>query len=154
MAAGMTFAVLLLGALTANVEGAAQACQGFPLCSGSLMPSGGTQHIQYTHRILAFVLLGHTLGLAIGVHRRGDSTLVRRMAWLAFAAVLLQIVVAAALVEMHLPAMLRSLHQAVGTGLWLVIFTFAALARRGAVGATVAGSRSEARPLAVAGAEA
>lgn len=150
----LAFLALVLGALTAHIPGANAACQGFPLCSGSLMPSGGTQHIQYTHRILAFVLLGHTLGLAIGVHRRGDAMLVRRMAWLSFAAVLLQIVVAAALVEMHLPAMLRSLHQAVGTGLWLVIFTFAALARRGALGATVAGSRSDARPLVVAGAEA
>ena len=42
--------------------------------------------------------------------------------------VTLQIVVAAAMVEMHLPASLRSIHQAIGTALWISVAALAALA--------------------------
>jgi len=41
-----------------------------------------------------------------------------------------QVLVAAAMVEMHLPPTLRSLHQAVGTALWITVVTLAALAAR------------------------
>jgi heme A synthase len=46
----------------------------------------------------------------------------------ALGVVVLQILVAAAMVEMHFPPSLRSLHQAVGTALWLAVVTLAALA--------------------------
>ena len=39
-----------------------------------------------------------------------------------------QVLVAAAMVELHLPPGLRSLHQAVGTALWICVVTLAALA--------------------------
>jgi heme A synthase len=42
--------------------------------------------------------------------------------------VILQILVGAAMVDMHLPPTLRSLHQAVGTALWISVVTLAALA--------------------------
>ena len=42
--------------------------------------------------------------------------------------VLLQIIVAAAMVEMHLPASLRSIHQAVGAALWISVVALTALA--------------------------
>jgi heme A synthase len=42
--------------------------------------------------------------------------------------VILQILVAAAMVEMHFPPSLRSLHQAVGTALWIVVVVLTALA--------------------------
>jgi hypothetical protein len=42
----------------------------------------------------------------------------------------LQILVAAALVETRLPPVLQSLHQAVGTFVWIAVVVFAALARR------------------------
>ena len=41
---------------------------------------------------------------------------------------------AAALVEMQLPALMRSLHQAVGTLVWVAVLIFALLSRRGASG--------------------
>ena len=47
----------------------------------------------------------------------------------------LQVVVAAGMVEMHLPTVLRSVHQAVGTGLWIAVVTLAALAS-GSIGMT------------------
>ena len=62
----MTFVVLVLGAFTAHLPGANSSCVGFPLCRGSLIPDS-TQHIQFTHRILAFLLFFHLLGLAIAV---------------------------------------------------------------------------------------
>jgi heme A synthase len=131
-AAAMTFAVLLLGALTANVEGAAQACQGFPLCNGSLIPTASTQHIQITHRILAFLLFFHLIGLTIAVAKRGEPRVIVRATRIALAAVIVQIGIAAALVELFLPAVLQSLHQALGTLVWIAMIALALLARQAA----------------------
>lgn len=130
----LAFATVVLGALTANMPGAAASCQGFPWCR-TAMPgaSGGGLHVQLTHRGLAILLFLHLIGLAVAVTRRGESGLaVRRAAWLAAGLVTTQLVVAAALVELHLPPPLQSLHQAIGTLLWVVVFAFAALAKRGA----------------------
>lgn len=132
-AVALAFAVLVLGAFTAHVPGANSSCVGFPLCRGSLIPSG-TQHIQLTHRILAFLLFFHLTGLAIGVRRRGEASLIVRAAFVTLGAVVAQILVAAALVEMQLPALMRSLHQAVGTLVWVAVLIFALLSRRGASG--------------------
>ena len=129
-AAGLAFAVLLLGALTANVEGAAQACQGFPLCNGSLIPTTGGQHIQVTHRVLAFLLFFHLIGVVIGTAKRGEPAVIVRAARVALGAVIVQIAIAAALVEMFLPPVLQSMHQAVGTLVWIAILVLALLARR------------------------
>ena len=145
VAVGLTFAVLVLGAFTAHLPGANSSCVGFPLCRGSLVPDS-TQHIQFTHRILAFLLFFHLLGLAIGVRRRGESSLIIRAAAIAFGAVLAQIVVAAALVEMQLPPVMRSLHQGVGTLVWVAVVVLALLSRRGAIGAGVPAVVASPRP--------
>jgi len=129
-AVGLAFLVLVLGALTANIPGAAGSCGGFPWCRTE-MASGPGLHIQLTHRVLAFLLLFHVMGLVIGIAKRGAPTAVGRAARISFGLILLQIFVAAALVEMHLPRSLQSLHQAVGTLVWLSIFVFAMLARKG-----------------------
>ena len=131
-AAGLAFAVLLLGALTANVEGAAQACQGFPLCNGSIIPTTGGQHIQVTHRVLAFLLFFHLIGLTIGTARRGEPGVVVRATRVALAAVIVQIGIAAALVELFLPPVLQSMHQAVGSFVWIAIVALTLLARQAA----------------------
>jgi heme A synthase len=144
-ALALTFAVLVLGAFTAHVPGANSSCVGFPLCRGSLVPSG-TQHIQLTHRILAFLLFFHLIGLSIGVRRRGEASLIVRAAFASLAAVVVQIFVAAALVEMQLPALVRSLHQAVGTLVWVAVVTFALLSRRGALGVGVPARVTSPRP--------
>jgi heme A synthase len=126
-AAGLTFLILVFGALTANTPGAAVACQGFPWCRG-ITVSGAPLYIQVTHRILAVLLLGHLIGIVIGVRKRGETRAVRIAASTALGIVILQVLVAAAMVEMHLPATLRSLHQAVGTALWISVVALAALA--------------------------
>ncbi len=131
-AAGLAFVVLVLGALTANVEGAAQACQGFPLCNGSIVPSNSSQHIQITHRVVAFLLFFHLIGLTIGVRKRGEPAVVSRATMFVLGVVIAQIVIAAVLVETFLPPVLQSMHQAVGTLAWISIVALALLARRAA----------------------
>ncbi|HUF25649.1 MAG TPA: COX15/CtaA family protein [Gemmatimonadaceae bacterium] len=133
-AAILALAAVAMGALTAKVPGAAAACQGFPLCSGTILPRFGAQHVQFTHRMIAFLLLFHLVGLVIAVARRGEHAVIIRTSRLALAAVGAQIVVAAGLVLMNLPQQLQWLHSAMATVVWLAVFTFYALARRGALG--------------------
>ena len=104
------------------------ACLGFPLCRGSLLPDG-TQHIQFTHRVLAFLLFFHMLGLAIACSSSRRSTVDRsRRCASRSVPCSLQLIVAAMLVEMQLPPLLRSLHQAAGTLVWVAVVVFALLA--------------------------
>jgi len=126
-AVGLTFLALVFGALTANTQGAAVACQGFPWCR-AIAESGAPLYIQVTHRIIAFLLLGHLIGTTIGIRKRRESPAIGRAAWTALGIVIAQVLVAAAMVEMALPPVLRSLHQAVGTALWICVVTLAALA--------------------------
>jgi len=126
-AVGLTFLALVFGALTANTPDAASSCQGFPWCRAILV-HGAPLTIQIVHRLIALLLLGHLIGIVIGVRKRGETRAVRVAATSALAVVLIQIVVAAAMVELSLPAGLRSLHQAVGTALWIVVVTLTALA--------------------------
>jgi heme A synthase len=125
-AVGLTFLALVFGALTANTPGAAAACQGFPWCT-SIAEHGTPLWIQVTHRIIAFLLLGHLIGIGIGVRKRGEAKPIRTAAWAALGVVILQVLVAGAMVGMHFPPSLRSLHQAVGTALWIAVVALAAL---------------------------
>jgi heme A synthase len=125
-AVGLTFLALVFGALTANTPGAAAACQGFPWCT-SIAEHGLPLWIQVTHRIIAVLLLGHLIGIRIGVGKRREPGPIRTAAWAALGMVSLQILVAGAMVGMHFPPSLRSLHQAVGTALWIVVVALASL---------------------------
>jgi heme A synthase len=131
IAALVAFVVVLFGAMTANIPGAAQSCQGFPACR-SVLIHGAPLHTQLAHRILAFLLFFHVVGLAIAIRKRAEDRIVVLAAQLAFSVIVLQILVAASLVELHLPAPLQSLHQAVGTLVWITMVAFATLARVGA----------------------
>jgi len=125
-AAVMTFLVVVLGALTAHVPGAAGSCSGFPHCR-EVFASGLPLWVHLTHRIIAFALLFHMVGVVVGTRRRAEPAPVRRAASLALALVTAQVLLAAAMVEMRFPPLLRSLHQAIGTLVWLVVFTLAGL---------------------------
>ena len=126
-AAVLTFLALVLGALTANTPGAPVACQGFPWCT-VIAERGAPLAIQVWHRIVAFLLFGHVVGLSLGVSKRREPRPIRAAAWAALGIVTLQIIVAATMVEMNLPAPLRSIHQAIGTALWVSVVALAALA--------------------------
>jgi heme a synthase len=131
-AAGLTFVVLILGGLTAKVAGANAVCPGFPLCgAGERAPFVERLIVlQMTHRVLAVLLAFHLLGLAISTRELSGApnavTAVRVAAALAW----VQILVAGAMIGMHLPPVLRSLHQIVGAVLWVAVVVTALLARR------------------------
>jgi heme A synthase len=127
VAVGLTFLSLVLGALTANTPGAAVACQGFPWCS-TVTDTGAPLYIHVWHRIIAFLLLGHLIGIVVGVRKRSEARPIRNAAWAALGVVALQVLMAGAMVEMHLPPTLRSLHQAIGTVLWICVVTLTVLA--------------------------
>ena len=127
----LAFIVLVLGALTANL-GAAGACLGFPNCRVYSAPDRGLVHLQLTHRILAFLFAFHVVGAAVMVRKRSVAPVVKRALFVALGAVVLQILVAASLVEMRLPPVLQSLHQAVGTLVWIAVVVWALLAHRAA----------------------
>jgi heme A synthase len=85
--------------------------------------------VQLTHRVLAFLLLLHLVGVVAALsRRRSESRAVARAAMIALGLVILQLTVAASMVLLTLPAVLRSLHEAVGVSVWLGTFCYAYLA--------------------------
>jgi len=122
---------LVFGALTANIPDAAVSCTGFPWCR-EYMIYGDALTVHVTHRILAFLLFGHLLGIAIAAGKRKEPLVVRRTAWLTFGAAVVQVLVAAAMIEMHFPPVFRSLHQAFGTLVWLSVVSLTILSARAA----------------------
>ena len=119
-AAALGFVTLVLGALTAHVPGANTACTGFPLCAGGILPTDPSQHLQLTHRVIAFALFFHLIGMAFATRHRQEHG-VARLARVAALATLAQVIVAAMMVELRLPPVWRSLHEAVGTLAWIAI---------------------------------
>lgn len=129
VAVALAFAAVAMGGVTAKAESAAVACPSFPLCGTNPNAAPGASHIQLTHRVLAFLLFFHLLGVAIGVMRRRENPIVGRAALMAFALTTTQIVIAGAMIGLGLPPLPRVLHQAVGVGIWLSTFVFFYLAR-------------------------
>ncbi|MDQ6888200.1 MAG: COX15/CtaA family protein [Gemmatimonadota bacterium] len=125
--AAIALVVVVLGALTANLPGANVACLGFPLCSQGMAP-GGLGHLQLTHRILAYLLALHVFGLAISSGKRREPAPVVRAARAALALVVVQILIAGAMMGRHLPPALRSAHEAVGALLWVTLVALTVLA--------------------------
>ena len=148
-AAALAFLTVALGGLTAKYPSAAIACRSFPLCGRDPGATAGAAHVQIVHRVLAFLLLFHLLGAVAGLTRRkSDSRVVLQAARVALGLVVAQIVIAATMVLLTLPAVLRSLHEAVGVSVWLGTFTYAYLARLAVRGREVpAGRGHHARAL-------
>ncbi len=122
LAAGVLVALtLLLGGLTANL-GAGPACQGFPLCSGQIWPSGGESgltHIHWIHRLAAYALVPYLLWLALRAHRTSASQPLRVATWAAAGLGASQVAVAVVMVLAGLPPVWRVAHVAVGSALWV-----------------------------------
>jgi cytochrome c oxidase assembly protein subunit 15 len=140
-AAVLALLVVLLGGLTAKIPGAAIACAGFPLCGeGSL--GGGAQHVQLTHRILAYLLVLHLASLPFIFRKRGEPAPVLRAAWLGLTFGVLQVMWAGWMVTGGFPGVVRSLHQATGILIWVTAFTMMYLARIAAGRTSVAAQRA------------
>ncbi len=129
VAAVLAFFTVFMGGATANMAGAAVSCIGFPHCRRVSL-GGFPLFVQVSHRILAFLLLFHLLGMVLALRKRGEPAATNLWAKIAFFTALAQILVAAAMVETGLPLHLRVLHQALGTLVWLVVFVFTAVTRR------------------------
>ncbi len=125
--AAFGLAVVLLGALVANYH-AGFVCQGFPLCSGSLLPPPtrfGTIH--WVHRVAAFGFLAYLGWLAFRV-RRDRPSLGLPVAMILLMAVA-QVGIAAAMVLYLLPGGLRALHLLMGTAIWAGLVVLVQLSR-------------------------
>ena len=68
VAAVMAFFAVLMGGATANMAGAAVSCIGFPHCR-EVTAGGAPLFAQVSHRILAFLVLGHLLGMHPGAQQ-------------------------------------------------------------------------------------
>jgi heme A synthase len=133
-AAGLAIFAVAMGGLTAKYPGAAVGCTTVPLCGVNASVESSSVYIQMTHRTIAVLLLLHLIGVVSMVYkRRGEeSPIVVRVATIALGMVVLQLVIASSMVLLHLPPILRSLHEATGVGIWLSCFLLAYLARRAA----------------------
>lgn len=113
------FVVVLAGGLVANFD-AGHACQGFPACNGSWMPAdNGLMQVHWGHRLLAYALFLWVLFLPrfVKAHRPGDSG-AGRAALIATLLVVVQVLIAAGMVSMSLPAWMRAAHVALGAAIF------------------------------------
>ncbi|UCC84522.1 MAG: COX15/CtaA family protein [Gemmatimonadota bacterium] len=126
--AALGFVLLFFGGLVANT-GAGPLCQGFPLCNAQLFPEGGgLVHLHWTHRLLAYAMLVLVILATAKTLREKAPPPIPRWSVAALILVVMQIVVAAALVLRQLPADLRGLHLALGVALWVALVVWATLA--------------------------
>ena len=134
-AAIMAIVAVAFGGLTAKMPGAAVACTTVPGCGRNPAVDALAVGIQLTHRGIAVLLLLHLIGMAMMLRKRRDeeAPVVVLAATVALTMVIAQLVVASSMIVFHLPAPLRSLHEATGVGIWLSCFTLAYLARRASV---------------------
>ena len=125
----LTLITLVFGALTANLPDAAVSCTGFPWCF-EYMIYGPALVVHVAHRIMAFLLAAHIIGMTIATGKRREPSIIKRAVIAAFAAVMLQIFVAGAMIGMNFPPEFRSLHQATGTLVWLCVVILAIVSAR------------------------
>jgi heme A synthase len=132
-----TLAVVLLGALTANLD-AGHACQGFPLCNGAIVPASGGNPLvlsHWAHRMAAYGLVAWFLVLPFVITRsRPSDPGLRRPARIAAITAFLQLAVGAAMVLMNLPGELRAVHVGLGAALFVAAVSLAWEARYPALG--------------------
>jgi heme A synthase len=140
-AAALALLVVVMGGLTAKLPDAAIACRGFPFCGdGSL--GGGAQHVQLTHRVLAYLLVLHLVSLPVTFGRRREPGALRGLAWIGASLGALQVGWAAWMVLGGFPAVVRSAHQATGILIWVVSIAMVLVSRRPLLAAAPATSRS------------
>ena len=152
--AAMALLAVVMGGLTAKYPGAAVACPSFPLCGTNPDVQGPAVHIQLTHRVLAVLLVLHLFGLFMAQRKRRESPVILRATTIALSLGVLQLLVAGAMIGMHLPPVLRSLHEAMGVSIWIATFALAYLARTGGDGHGVREPRVGSAPVDLAGARA
>jgi heme A synthase len=143
-AATLALLAVALGGLTAKIPGASVACTSIPLCGRNPAVESAAAAVQMIHRTIAVLLLLHLVGVVAMLRRRRaeEAPIVVRAAGVALGMVIVQLGIASAMVLLRLPAVLRSLHEATGVGIWLSCFLLAYLARCTAPAATIASAET------------
>lgn len=155
-AAILAILAVALGGLTAKYPGAAVGCTTVPSCGRNPAVETTGVTIQIVHRTLAVFLLLHLIGVAMMLRKRraSEAPVVITAANVALGLVFLQLAVASTMILLHLPPVLRSLHEATGVAVWLSCFVLAYLARRARSGPRIEGVAVRAardnRPISVA----
>lgn len=161
MGGGLLFRRSLVAALAAYLltlsgayvvaAGATGACEGWPLCGGSLLPSGHLPSIHMLHRLLV-VLLGGVILWGLLPAWRSRSLGIATVGALAGGLLAVEIAVGAANPWLGFPAAVRALHLALATALGGSLVILATLAygegRRGQQGeAAIGRGGGERRPV-------
>jgi protoheme IX farnesyltransferase len=129
---GFALVVVLFGALVANYD-AGLYCLGFPLCGGSWAPpEAALGRLQWVHRVLAFLFLGHTIGVAVASRRLvgQEAPAYRQAAWTLAGLTLLQVALGAAMMLQMMPGGFRAAHLLVGSLVWVAALVVAFRGRR------------------------
>ena len=130
LAAVFALVAVAMGGLTAKIPFGAVACPGFPMCGTNAGAPRSAVDVQMTHRLLALLVFLQLVAVVVTLGNREEAPVVRRAGRVALSFVVAQIGVAAAMIVLHLPPVLRSMHEAVGVLVWISCFAFWYLARR------------------------
>ena len=130
-AAAGTYLLILSGSLVVG-SGASGACDAWPLCGGGFrFAFDGSPAIQLLHRGAAAAIgVLVVMGLLSVLARQRRAPAVRATVALTMAALAFQVAVGAAVVTLHLPAVLRGLHLALASAVWTGTVVLAVIASR------------------------
>ena len=147
-AAAGTYVLILSGSLVVG-SGASGACGAWPLCGGGFsFAFDGLPAVQLLHRGVA-ALIGLLIVISLlsllARHRRHPA--VRATVALTLAALAFQVAVGAAVVTLHLPAVLRGLHLALASAVWAGTVVLTVLASRLPLAGERVDDRGAARPI-------
>ena len=122
-----TFLVILWGSYMVGY-GAGSSCGTWPLCRGSLLPEGAAYAIHMVHRFMSAAAGVVLLASALMVLRRGVRVPALSLAaWLALAALAMQVLLGAWTVWAGFTIEMRAVHLAGATLLWAAVVGLATL---------------------------
>lgn len=129
LAAATAFLTLVLGSYISGTN-AALACDGWPLCNGSLVPGGDSAvGLHFMHRLIAGVLGLLLLGVAyLAYEDRRRQPLLLALALFSLAAYIAQALIGAANIWTELAAGVVVAHLSLGALLWCTTLLLSALA--------------------------
>ena len=138
-AAAMALVAVVMGGLTAKMPGASVACLTFPLC-GANPDVRRERGARAAHASRASPCCSSCTcsGMLMAPAPQGErDASCGAPPSVAFSLGMLQLLVAGAMIGMHLPPVLRSLHEATGVSIWIATFALAYLARIASGGAAI-----------------
>ena len=152
VAAVIAITVVALGGVTAKYPNAGVGCLAFPLCGANPDVPASAVAVQWAHRLAAYAYAFYMIALATwSLQRRElESRPVLTAIRVAVGLVVLQVLIAGAMIGMKLPPVLRSAHEATGVAIWLTTFVAAYLAHRAAAVGETEPAAASSGPLSTA----